>query len=168
LRNPGRAFAGCVSVLAAIALVFSFVLRPVSFEFIERRAMSKQYKERLKNVPPDAVLLSGSQTIAVTYWAAIGAGKWKTIGTGGGWPGERLFTVIDEYLSQGQRVFIDSDPRWWVPCGWQRDEIPLITQLEDHYRFRKVDDQIFELRPLNDATATDKPNLKRLLPETGR
>ena len=165
LNTPRRAFAACVSLLAGITLVFSFVLRPVSFEFIERRAMSKDYKQRLRNVPPDAVLLSGSQTIAVTYWAAIGAGKWKTIGTGGGWPGDRLFTVIDEYLSQGQRVFIDSDPRWWVPCGWQRDEIPLITQLEDHFRFRKVDDQIFELRPLNDATATDKPNLKQLLPE---
>jgi len=163
--TPRRAFIVCLSVVAAIAIVFSFVLRPVSFEFIERRAMSKQYRHRLENLPSDAVMISGSQTIAVTYWAAIGVGKWKTIGTGGGWPGNQLFEVVDNYFTQGQRVFIDSDPRWWVPCGWQRDEIPVIVKLEDHFRFRKVTDMIFELRPASDETARDKPDLKRLLPE---
>jgi hypothetical protein len=127
--------------------------------------MSKDYKNRLEQVPADAVMISGSQTIAVTYWAAIGAGRWQTIGTGGGWPGDRLFVVIDDYLANGKRVFIDSDPRWWVPCGWQRDEIPVITELEQHFHFRRVTDSIFEVRPLNDDTAQDKPNLKRLLPE---
>ena len=34
-------------------------------------------------------------------------------------------------FAKGKRVFIDSDPRWWLPCGWQRDEIPMITELEN-------------------------------------
>jgi len=34
-------------------------------------------------VPPDAVMISGSQTIAVHYWAAIGNGDWKAIGSSG-------------------------------------------------------------------------------------
>ncbi len=163
--TPRRAFVVCVSVSAAIAITFSFLLRPVSFDFIQRRAMSKEYKHRLKDVPTDAVMISGAQTIAVTYWANIGAGKWTTIGTGGGWPGNRLFAVVDDYLAKKLRVFIDSDPRWWVPCGWQREEIPLIVELEDHFRFRRVNDTMFELRPLSDETALDTPNLKRLLPE---
>jgi len=110
-------------------------------------------------------MISGSQTIAVTYWAAIGMGRWKTIGTGGGWPGDQLNPVIQKYLNEGRRVFLDSDPRWWLPCGWQRDEIPMIVELEKHFAFRRVTDTIFELRPLGDLSATDKPNLARLLPE---
>jgi len=90
--------------------------------------MSKQYKQRLEGIPPDAVMISGSQTIAVTYWAAIGMGRWKTIGTGGGWPGDQLVPVINNYFTEGRRVFLDSDPRWWLPCGWQRDEIPKIVE----------------------------------------
>ena len=165
LGDIRRAFIACVLVIVGFAFTFSLIMRPVSYEFIERRAMSKDYKNRLEQVPADAVMISGSQTIAVTYWAAIGAGRWQTIGTGGGWPGDRLFVVIDDYLANGKRVFIDSDPRWWVPCGWQRDEIPVITELEQHFHFRRVTDSIFEVRPLNDDTAQDKPNLKRLLPE---
>ena len=160
-----RAFAACVSAIAILALVFAIYARPISSEFIERRAMSKHYKQRLQNIPPDAVMISGSQTIAVTYWAAIGAGRWKTIGTGGGWPGDRLFLTIQDHFAKGRRVFLDSDPRWWLPCGWQRDEIPMIVELEKHFSFKRVSDNIFELRPLGEPGATDKPNLERLLPE---
>ena len=165
VATPRRAFTVCVAVVAAIAIAFSFLLRPVSFEFIERRAMSKEYRHRLKDLPVDAVMISGAQTVAVTYWAKIGAGQWKTIGTGGGWPGDRLNSVIADYLANGKRVFLDSDPRWWVPCGWQKDEIPVIVQLENRFRFKLVNEKIFELRPLTDESANDKPNLKRLLPE---
>jgi hypothetical protein len=165
LGNVQRAFVAVLVVIAAFAIAFGVVMRPISYEFIQRRAMSKDYEKRLKDLPSDAVMISGSQTIAVTYWASIGAGQWQTIGTGGGWPGDRLFTVIDEHMAKGRRVFIDSDPRWWLPCGWQRDEIPLITQLENHYRFRRVSEFIFELRPMNDVSAIDQPGLKRLLPE---
>ena len=165
LGDARKAFVACLLVIAAFATAFGILIRPVSYEFIQRRAMSKEYKQRLVDLPEDAVMISGSQTIAVTYWAAIGAGHWQTIGTGGGWPGDRLFAVINEHLAKGKRVFIDSDPRWWLPCGWQREEIPMITELEQHFRFRKVNDAIFELRPLDDTSANDHPNLKRLLPE---
>ena len=39
--------------------------------------MSKEYRQQLASLPRDAVMISGSQTIAVTYWKAIGAGDWK-------------------------------------------------------------------------------------------
>jgi hypothetical protein len=165
LGSAQRALVAVVIVIAGFAIAFSLIVRPISYEFIQRRAMSKDYQKRLKDLPSDAVMISGSQTIAVTYWASIGAGHWQTIGTGGGWPGDRLFAVINEQFAKGKRVFIDSDPRWWLPCGWQRDEIPLITQLENHFRFRRVSESIFELRPIYDKSANDEPNLKRLLPE---
>jgi hypothetical protein len=152
-------------LIAALATVFFIFMRPISFEFIERRALSKSYKQRLDHVPPDAVMISGAQTIAVNYWAAIGTGEWKSIGTGGGWPGDQLFSTIKTYFQEGRRVFIDADPRWWLPCGWQREEIPLIVELENNFKFRKVTETIYELRPLDDTTAVDQPNLKQLLPE---
>ena len=160
-----RAFISCIVAILTLAVIFAIYVRPISYEFVERRAMSKHYKERLQGIPPDAVMISGSQTIAVTYWAAIGVGRWKTIGTGGGWPGDQLNSVILNYLSQGRRVFLDSDPRWWLPCGWQRDEIPMIVDLEKHFAFRRFTETIYELRPPGDPSATDNPNLVRLLPE---
>ncbi|HEV7797594.1 MAG TPA: glycosyltransferase family 39 protein, partial [Pyrinomonadaceae bacterium] len=88
LRSARLAFITCVVALLALAVVFSLLIRPASQQFIARRAMSKDYRRQLENVPRDAIMISGSQTIAVTYWKAIGAGDWKTIGTGGGWPGD--------------------------------------------------------------------------------
>jgi hypothetical protein len=165
LGDLRRAFIACAGVIAIVAVVLFIYMRPISFEFIERRAMSREYKHRLEQMPRDAVMISGSQTIAVHYWAAIGDGNWKTIGTGGGWPGDRLFSTIETYLNEGRRVFVDTDPRWWLPCGWQRDEIPMIVKLEEHFSFRKVSETIYEIRPLGDPAAQDQPNLKRLLPE---
>jgi hypothetical protein len=165
LRTPQRAFVACAGAIVAVAVLLFIYMRPVSSEFIERRAMSREYKHRLEQVPPDAVMISGSQTIAVHYWAAIDEHDWKTIGTGGGWPGDRLFSTIENYQRDGRRVFVDADPRWWLPCGWQREEIPMIVKLEEHFSFRRVTDTIYELRPLGDPAATDRPNLSRLLPE---
>jgi hypothetical protein len=159
------AFASCVVALLAFGVIFSLLIRPASRQFIERRAMSKEYRHQLAKLPRDAVMISGSQTIAVTYWKAIGAGDWKTIGTGGGWPGDNLVPLIENYLNEGRRVFIDTDPRWWLPCGWQRDEIPAIVGLQQRFKFRRVTDAIYELRPRWDRSATDSPNLEKLLPE---
>ena len=164
-KTPRRAFVVCAGVIVSLALTLAICMRPISFEFIQRRALSREYKHRLEQVPPDAVMISGAQTIAVHYWAAIGDGDWKTIGTGGGWPGDRLFATVEKHFNAGRRVFIDADPRWWVPCGWQRDEIPLIVQLEEHFSFRRVSETIYELRPKGDPSANDHPNLKSLLPE---
>jgi dolichyl-phosphate-mannose-protein mannosyltransferase len=155
----------CTFLILLLAGIFFIFARPVSYEFIQRRAMSKEYKHRLEQVPPDAIMISGAQTIAVNYWAAIGAGQWKSIGTGGGWPGDKLFSIVQNHLNHGQRVFIDADTRWWLPCGWQRDEIPVIVDLEKHFSFRRVSETIYEIRSLGDPAAQDHPNLSRLLPE---
>lgn len=165
LGTERRALAACAGVIVLLAIVFFIYMRPISYEFIERRAMSKEYKHRLEVVPPDAIMISGSQTIAVHYWAAIGSGRWKTIGTGGGWPGDKLFSIVQNHLNHRRRVFIDADPRWWLPCGWQRDEIPTIVELEKHFSFRHVQDTIYEISWLGDPAARDNPNLSRLLPE---
>lgn len=165
INNIRIAFAACVVVVLSFAVVFGLVIRPASRQFIEKRALSKEYGKRLATLPRDAVMISGSQTIAVTYWKAIGAGEWKTIGTGGGWPGDNLVPLIEEHLSKGQRVFLDTDPRWWTPCGWQRDEIVPIVNLQQRFTFRRATDTIYELRPRGEAGATDSPNLERLLPE---
>lgn len=165
LGSVRLAFATCVTVVLTLAVSFSLMIRPASQQFIERRAMSKEYRQQLVNVPRDAVMISGSQTIAVTYWKAIGAGDWKTIGTGGGWPGANLVPLIESYLKDNRRVFIDRDPRWWLPCSWQRDEIPAIVDLQERFSFRKVTDTIYELRPRGEPDATDSPKLEKLLPE---
>ena len=165
LRTERRAFFGCAIVIVLLAVISFIFMRPVSREFIQRRAMSREYRHRLENVPVDAIMISGAQTIAVNYWAAIGSGRWKTIGTGGGWPGDKLFSIVQNHLNHRRRVFIDADPRWWLPCGWQRDEIPLIVELEKHFSFRHVSDTIYEISWPGDPTARDNPNLNRLLPE---
>ena len=121
MKTERRALIACACVIAVLAVTFAVLARPVSYEFIQRRALSREYRHRLEQLPADAIMISGAQTIAVHYWAAIGRGRWKTIGTGGGWPGDQLFSVVQNYLNEGHRVFIDSDPRWWMPCGWQRD-----------------------------------------------
>ena len=158
------ALAACVTVVLVVAVIFAVLSRRTGQQFSERRAMSKEYRRQLANVPRDAVMISGSQTIAVIYWKAIGAGDWKTIGTGGGWPGDNLVPLIENYLADNRRVFLDSDPRWWVPCGWQRDEIGAIVNLQERFSFRRVTDTIYELRPRGESGATDSPNLERLLP----
>ncbi|MGI8896941.1 MAG: ArnT family glycosyltransferase [Pyrinomonadaceae bacterium] len=165
LGSARLAFALCFAVLVGLGIVFGLLIRPISQEFIERRAMSKEYRRQLVKLPRDAVMISGAQTIAVIYWKAIGAGEWETIGTGGGWPGNDLVPIIEEHLKLGRRVFIDADPRWWLPCGWQRQEIPIIVDLEKRFRFKRVTETIYELRLATDTSATDAPDLKKLLPE---
>jgi hypothetical protein len=155
----------CVTVVLLVAVAFALLTRRTAEQFSERRAMSREYRNELAAVPRDAVMISGSQTIAVTYWKAIGAGDWRTIGTGGGWPGDNLVPLIENYLRENRRVFLDSDPRWWVPCNWQRDEIPAIVNLRERFGFRKVTETIYELRPRSEKGPDDDPKLERLLPE---
>jgi 4-amino-4-deoxy-L-arabinose transferase-like glycosyltransferase len=159
------ALTACVAAIVLLVILFGLYIRPISRQFVEWRALSKNYDKQLVLLPRDAVVISGQQTVAVTYWRGVGAGEWETIGTGGGWPGPQLVPLIANYLAQGRRVFLDSDPRWWFVCGWQRDEIPEIVKLESQFHFRRVSNYIFEIRPLDDTSARDAPNLRRLLPE---
>lgn len=164
-RKPALALASCAVATVLLAILFGLYIRPVTRAFIEWRALSKEYNTQLARLPRDAVMISGAQTVAVTYWRGVGAGDWEVIGTGGGWPGDQLVPSIDNYLKQGRRVFVDTDLRWWVLCSWQRDEIPYIVKLESRFHFRRAFDTVYELRPSDDATAHDVPHLERLLPE---
>jgi len=164
-RSVRIALASCVTAIVLLVVLFGLYIRPISRQFVEWRALSKNYDNRLALLPRDAVVIAGQQTVAVTYWRGVGAGEWDVIGTGGGWPGPQFVPMIEKHLKQGRRVFLDSDPRWWFVCGWQRDEIPEIAKLESQFHFRRVSDYMYELRPKEDTSAGDTPNLKRLLPE---
>ena len=163
--NVRRAFVSVLIAIVFIAIVFVICIRPTSREYVKNRALTKDYRARLALVPRDAVMISGAQTIAVNYWRGIDAGQWDTIGTGSGWPGAQLFSRIESYLGEDRRVFLDADPRWWSPCGWQSEETRSLAGLEQHFRFRRISDTIYEIRPPHDETAQDRPNLQRLLPE---
>ena len=94
----------------------------------------------------------------------MGAGEWDVIGPGAGWPGSQLGSVIAGYLNQRRRVFLDTNPLWWQPCGWHVSEIEELATIETRFHFRQVAPTVFEIRPLDDPTATDQPHLERLRP----
>lgn len=163
--NIGRAFIIVILLILGVTLIFAFLHKPVSREYVRKRALTKDYHQRLALVPVDAVMISGSQTVAVNYWRGVGKGQWDSIGTGSGWPGENLAPTIEKFLSANRRVFLDADPRWWTPCGWQEAETRQITRIESQFHFRHIADALYEVRPLRDESARDAPNLKSLLPE---
>lgn len=160
------AFTSAVAGVALVAVAFGYYMRPLDRHYQEARALAKDYRAQLTLVPRDAVMISGGQTVAVTYWRGVGAGMWDVIGTGGGWPGARLGSVIERYLKESRRVFLDMDPRWWTPCGWQRQEIYELSDIEPRFHFRRISETIYEIRPLDDESAHDAPHLQSLLPES--
>jgi hypothetical protein len=161
-----RALLRIVVALSVMTVGFGVYAQFALRDFYEKRVLTKDYSARLALLPVDGVVIAGGQTVAVTYYRGIGAGRWDVIGTGGGWPGEeQLAPLIEKYLQQGRRVFLDRDPRWWAVCGWQLEETRAIARLESRFRFRRISDTIFELRPLDDGTARDPPDLQSLLPE---
>jgi len=166
LHSRRLALASCTIAIGLLVVLFGLYIRPVTRQFIEWRALSKGYNTQLARLPRDAVMIAGAQTVAVTYWRGVGAGDWEVIGTGAGWPGDdRVVPTIDNYLKQGRRVFVDADPRWWVLCSWQREEIPTIVRLESRFHFHHLFDRVYELKPSADVTASDIPHLESLLPE---
>jgi len=164
-RSARLALVTCVSAIALLVVLFGLYFQPISRQYVEWRALSKEYNAQLAKLPGDAVIIAGQQTVAVTYWRGVGEGNWEVIGSGSGWPGNQLAPLIASYLKQGRRVFIDADSRWWLLCGWQRDEMPEVAKLESKFHFRRVSDYIYEILPLEDTSARDAPNLQRLLPE---
>ena len=166
LRDERRAFLSVIAGVALISIVLGIFLKPSRDKFIAQHAMMKDYRERLALVPPDAVVISGSQSIAVTYWSSIGSqGRLDVIGAGSGWPGAQLASVIEKYLTANRRVFLDRDERLWPVCGWQEMETRELVKIEPRFHFKQISDTIYELRPLTDDTARDAPDLKSLLPE---
>ncbi|MGI9106515.1 MAG: glycosyltransferase family 39 protein [Pyrinomonadaceae bacterium] len=163
MKSVRRAFAAAVVGIMLVAVVAGVFAWPLGREYVEGRASAKDYRVRLALVPRDAVMISGGQTVAVTYWRGIGAGAWDVIGTGGGWPGAQLASVIETHLREGRRVFLDADPRWWSSHGWQQLEIHELVEIESQFRFRRVSETIYEIRPPGDDTARDQPNLDGLL-----
>jgi hypothetical protein len=164
-RAVRRGFAMTVIGVAFIAAVMGFLIRPKSNEYLNRLALAKNYDERLKLMPRDAVVIAGAQTVAVSYWRGIGLGEWDWIGVGAGWPQGQLEKKISEHISAGRRVFLDVDPRWWLPCSWHVAEIAELSKIEPAFHFRRVAPTIYEIRPLTDQAATDTPHLENLLPE---
>jgi hypothetical protein len=163
---PRRAFTMLLMCLALMLPLTLLSLRSLRKGFVSKHAMMKDYRERLVLLPRDGVVMAGGQTVGATYWRGVGLGEWDVIGTGAGWPGTgRLSPLIEDYLKQGRRVFLDADKQLWAPCGWQVEETREIVRLETRFRFRRVSETIFEIRPADDASAHDSPHLEILLPE---
>jgi hypothetical protein len=165
VKNDRRAFVNVVLGILFIGAVLMNDAWPVSWSYIRDRSTAKDYIQQLSQIPKDGVIISGSQTVAVNYWKGIGSGNWEAIGTGVAWPGPKLKESIDWYLNHGRRVFVDTDPRWWSPCGWQALEIGELNAVRDSFRFRLVAGKVYEILPRSDFQANDDPGFDRLLPE---
>ncbi len=165
LKSVRRAFWSVTLAIAFVAALFAFYRQPVASENLRKRALTKDYIQRLRLLPMDAVVIAGAQTVGVTYWRGLGAGKWEVIGTGGGWPGAEVSPVIEKYLNDKRRVFLDIDPRWWSACGWQVEEARELAAIESQFHFQRVAENLYEVKLRTDETARDVPNLQSLLPE---
>ncbi|HUQ31156.1 MAG TPA: glycosyltransferase family 39 protein, partial [Pyrinomonadaceae bacterium] len=115
LGSLRRAFTSVVLGVALIAIVLGFYLKPSRDKFTAQHAAMREYGARLSLVPKDALMISGAQSIAVTYWREVGRGRWEVVGAGSGWPEGQLAAVIEKYLGENRRVIIDTDPRFWSP-----------------------------------------------------
>jgi len=165
LKSARRAFANVVFGVLFIGAVLMNEAWPVGWGYIRNRSLAKDYINQLSLIPKDAVIIPGSQTVAVTYWRGIGSGQWDTIGTGVAWPGPKLQESIDWYLGHKYRVFVDADPRWWSPCGWQALEIRELVEIGNKYHFRHVAGNLYEILSPNETSSNDDPHLEVLLPE---
>jgi len=160
-----RGFVSAVAGIALIAFFMGVLIRPRSNEYLNRLAQAKTYDRQLRLMPRDAVVVAGAQTVAVQYWRGIGLGDWDWIGVGAGWPQGQLESKIADHLKAGRRVFLDADPRWWLPCSWHVSEIEELARIEPHFHFKQIAPTIYEIRPLDDHSATAQPHLENLLPE---
>jgi hypothetical protein len=159
-----RALVYTCALVAAASLLTGTLVYVFAARTLANHALTKEYRARLVSLPRDAVVMAGGQTVAVNYYRGLGLGEWDIIGTGGGWPGaERLSEQIEWHLTQGHRVFVDTDPRLWSMDSWHEQETRALVNLETRFRFRRFSDTIYEMRPPGDDAARDAPNLRRLL-----
>ncbi len=159
IANPRLAFACVIMGVILISLIASRYAWPFNRAYVENRSLAKDYRNQLAKVPHDAIMISGAQTVAVTYWRGLGMGDWNVISTGSTWPGAALNSVVARHLAGGNRVFLDADPRWWLRDTWHRQELLDLASLESGFRFRRVSGTIYEIRPHDDGTANDFPDL---------
>lgn len=166
-RDEGErhAFVASLVLVCLVGLLVGWKAYQIAWPTIASHGITREYRARLALLPSDAVVMAGGETVAVSFWRGVGAGSWDWIGTGGGWPGARLEEVIGNYLKDGRRVFLDADPRLWSPRGWQLEETRAVAALEHRFRFRRVSETIYEIRPPDDLSAHDDPDLEKLLPE---
>jgi hypothetical protein len=162
-RSLQRGFRVVLCGVVAVAFCFNAFFLFVSWQTIQGHGLTKEYGARLAQLPTDAVVMAGGQTVSVNYYRGIGLGHWDVIGTGGGFPEGRLGEVIDEHLRDGHRVFLDTDPRLWFNDAWRGGETRELVAVAPRYRFRRVSETIYEVRPTDDASAHDDPNLQKLL-----
>jgi len=164
-RSERRGFVTAIIGVAFIGALMIVLVPPAGNEYFNRLAQAKTYDARLKLIPRDAVVIAGAQTVAVQYWRGIGLGEWDWIGVGAGWPAGQLESKIEEHLKAGRRVFLDADPRWWLPCEWHLVEVRELTEIEPRFHFKQIAPTVYEIRPVDDSSATDHPHLDNLLPE---
>jgi len=164
-QDERRAFARAAALVSLVTAAIGLAVYAYTWPTLAAHALTGEYKKRLALLPSDAVVMAGGQTVSVNFWRGVGLGEWETIGTGGGWPGPHLPELIAQRLSEGKRVFLDVDPRLWATRGWQEEETRALVGLQERFRFRRVSETIFEIRPPDDASARDDPELWRLLPE---
>jgi hypothetical protein len=162
-NSARRGLVYACSLVAAVALLTGSIVYVFAARTLANHALTKEYRARLASLPPDAVVMAGGQTVSVNYYRGLGLGRWDTIGTGGGWPGARLTSQIEWHLQQGHRVFVDVDPRLWSMDSWHEQETRALVRLPERFRFRHYASTFYELRPPDDATAHDDPNLRILL-----
>lgn len=164
-NNPRRAFIWACILVCGLGLVRNAWLVRQQARLAPQRQAAKNYLTQLANVPDDAVIMAGGQTVAVTYYRDLGYGHWSVIGTGGGWPGAELVPLITRSLANGQRIFLDTDRRGWAVCGWPAAETRALPELARHFRFSRVNTTLYEIRWPTATDASDDPQLDNLLPE---
>lgn len=162
-RDSWRGFLRVAAGVLFVGAVINTVFFRMSWPTIQAHGSTKEYRAVLAQLPDDAVVMAGGQTVSVTFYRGVGLGRWDVIGTGGGWPAGKLAETIDWHLREGRRVFVDADARWWSSQGWQALETRELIAAAPRFRFRRVTDTIYEIRPADDSTAQDDPNFERLL-----
>ncbi|HYP00521.1 MAG TPA: hypothetical protein VER76_10065, partial [Pyrinomonadaceae bacterium] len=105
-QSARRGFVYACALVGVVALLTGSIVYVFAARTLANHALTKEYRARLAQLPVDAVVMAGGQTVAVNYYRGLGYGRWDTIGTGGGWPGAKLTHQIEWHLRQGHRVFV--------------------------------------------------------------
>src|SRR5207237_4740440 len=100
LGTTRRAFLASAAVIGPIAIAFGIYFWPLRNEIVTVRAASKEYDKDLNQLPRDAVMIAGAQSVAVKYWRGVGEGDWDVIAPGVGWTGTQATLVSHRHRKQ--------------------------------------------------------------------